>query len=537
MADVSKLAERLEQLETQQDQMAVKLSKVESERDAYHALYLETMETCRKLERGLMGQASERRNRPNAAQMSFDMLSSRIEDRDKAAIEDLVNKAKAEEEEVRAHTRRKPTGRRPFPEDLPRVDIEIIPDEVRDKGLDAFVKISEEVTEIIERRPASLVVARVIKPKYVRRDRDKNNTEVLVGSTPVLPIDRGMAGPGMLADTIVRRWQDHLPLHRLESVYGRDGIELARSTMCTWHMQLTELVTPLIAAMRADCFKQPFLCTDATGVLVQAPKKCRRSHFWVLIAPGRHVLFEYTRDHSNDAVDSILAGYQGYLVADAHVVYDHLYQDGGVVEVNCWAHARRYFFKCIESESAKAEIALDMIGSLFRIERTIKTSARKKRKEIRKKHSAPIVERFFSWCDAQWPDLLEDTPLYAAIRYARNQRQGLYCFLKDDRLPLDNNISERELRRQAIGRKNWMFVGSDDGAAANASFTTLLASCRMLGIEPWAYLRDIFCLLRQWPQHRLLELAPFSWNETSASQEVRAKLAADPYRAVTLDRG
>ena len=164
----------------------------------------------------------------------------------------------------------------------------------------------------------------------------------------------------------VRRWQDHLPLHRLESVYARDGIELARSTMC-------------------------------------------------------------------------------------------------------------------------------------KIERAIKTAPRRKRENIRQKHAAPVVERFFSWCDEQWPDLLEDTPLYAGVRYARNQRKGLERFLSDGRLPLDNNVSERELRRQAVGRKNWLFVGSDDGARANAVFTSLLASCRMLDIEPWAYLRDILCLLRDWP--------------------------------------
>ena len=353
------------------------------------------MERCKKLERGLLGQASERRRTENAAQLSFDVLSAMIGERDKAAIDALSAGTKT----VREHTRRKPTGRRPLPEDLPRVDIEVLPDEVVREGLDAFEKIGEEVTEVIERRPASLVVARVVKPKFVRKDRDKTKTKVMVGATPALPIERGLAGPGMLADTIVRRWQDHIPLHRQESVYARDGIDLCRSTICTWHMQLATLVEPLVAAMRTDAFAQPFLCTDATGVLVQALKKCRRAHFWVLVAPGRHVLFEYTRDHSGDAVDSVLAGYEGYLVADAHVVYDPLYDGGHVVEVNCWAHALRYFFKALESESEHARTALDLIGALFKIERAIKTAPRKKREKIRKKHSAPVVERFFSWCD------------------------------------------------------------------------------------------------------------------------------------------
>jgi hypothetical protein len=338
----------------------------------------------------------------------------------------------------------------------------------------------------------------------------------------------------MLADTILRRWGDHLPLHRLEGIYGREGLELARSTMCGWHQQLASLCEPLIAAMRLDANAQPSLCTDATGVLVQAKEKCRTGHFWVLVAPQRHVLFEYTPDHTNDAVDMILAGYEGYLVADAHVVYDHLYADGRVTEVTCWAHCRRYFFKALSSDPERAKHALGLIGALFKIERAIKTAPRKKRERVRAKHSAPVVERFLSWCDAEWPALLEDTPIYEGVRYARNQSVGLSRFLRVGRLPLDNNVSERELRRQAVGRKNWLFVGSDDGGHVNSVFTSLLASCRMHEIEPWAYLRDLLCLLPRWPKHRVLELAPVNWRATVGLDDVKRTLSLDPYRRLTL---
>jgi transposase len=182
-------------------------------------------------------------------------------------------------------------------------------------------------------------------------------------------------------------------------------------------------------------------------------------------------------------------------------------------------------------------VALGLIGTLFRIERSIATAPRKKRERIRQKHSAPVVERFFSWCDAEWPNLLEDTPIHDGVRYARNQREGLQRFLKDGRLPLDNNISERELSRQAVGRKDWLFVGSDDGARTNAVFTSLLASCRMLGVEPWAYLRDLLCLLPDWPKHRVLELAPAYRQNTAERADVQALLDANPYRRLTLDRG
>jgi len=162
----------------------------------------------------------------------------------------------------------------------------------------------------------------------------------VIAPPPERPIERGLAGPGLLASTIVQRWQDHLPLNRQESIYAREGLPLARQTICDWHLKLADLVEPLVDAMMAGAFTSPYLCTDATGVLVQAKDQCRRSHFWVLVAPEKHVLYRYTAKHNSQAVDRLLAGYEGYLVADAHVVYDHLYAGGKVIEVGCWAHAR-----------------------------------------------------------------------------------------------------------------------------------------------------------------------------------------------------
>jgi len=524
------LQAKLAAAETEREKAAAEREEAAAEREHYRALYLEMLERCRKLEKGLSGPKSERLSE-DQAQLTFDVLAMLLTERELADIDAL---AEAGAQEVKGHTRKKPTGRKPLPENLPRVEIKIIPDEVEREGLDAFECIGEDVTEVLERRPASVVVVRIIKRKFVRKNRDEKKG-VLMGETPELPIPRGLAGPGMLSDTIVKRWDDHAPLNRLERIYARDGIELARSTICQWHKQLVMLFAPLVAAMRLDAFNAPYVCVDATGVLVLQKEKCRRSHFWVLVVPGRHVLFEYTREHTNDAVDTVLAGYQGYIVADAHVVYDHLYVDENVTEVNCWAHARRYFFNAMGSDPERARRALAMINALFKIERSIADKPPRKKERLRKKHSAPIVERFFSWCDAEWPQLLEDTPIYDGVRYSRNQRAGLTRFLGDGRLPVDNNISERELRRQAVGRKNWLFLGSDDGGHTNAIFTSLIASCRMTGVEPWAYLRDLMCLMPRWPKHDVLELAPINWAETAKRDDVQAKLAADPYRAATLD--
>jgi transposase len=512
-------------------ELRARIATLEQERDEYRTLYLRLREQYEKLKRGLLGQKAERLGRgENPAQLTLAMLGL------------LLGEASAPEPrpkpaaiEVPAHQRQTP-ARRPLPEHLPHVTIEILPPEVEREGRDAFEQIGCESRDVLERRPASVVIVEIQKPKFIRKVAKPAGgpTQVLVAATPELPIERGVAGPGMLADTVVKRWQDHLPLHRLESIYAREGVELARSTICRWHEALAELAAPVIAAMRIDARGQPYLCTDATGVLVQAPDRCRNGHFWVLVAPGKHVLFEFSARHDARAVDQLLAGYEGYLVADAHVVYDHLYQSGKVVEVGCWAHTRRYFFAARDSDPERATWALERIRDLFLLDRAAARLRRSERHRLRQEQAKPIVERFFQWCEQQRDHVLDGAPLADALRYALNQRPALERFLDDGQLPLSNNISERQLRRQAIGRKNWLFVGSEDGARTNTTFVSLLASCQMHGIEPWAYLRDLFCLLPSWSSHRVLELAPAYWLQTLADPDVHDRLAANVYRRVLL---
>jgi transposase len=498
-----------------------------AEREHYRELYLRTLEQCRKLELGLLGQKSERLG-ADEAQLTMAVLALLLDERS-AADEPAPTQA------VREHERHKPTGRKPLPEHLPRVDVEVLPDDVQREGLDAFERIGQGTSETVERRPASLVVVRVCRPKFVRKDRLRQaETAVSVAPPPELPLDRGLAGPGLLADTIVRRWQDHLPLYRLEQVYAREGLELARSTLCGWHMELAELVRVIVAAMWQDALASPYLCTDATGVLVQAKEKCRIGHFWVLIAPERHVLYAYSAKHDSQAVDRMLAGYRGYLVADAHAVYDHLYRSGDIVEVACWAHCRRYFFKALESEPERAREALALIGELFRIERQIAEAPTRKREVVRQRESRLVVERFFDWCRTVVTRALDETPLARGVRYALNQQGALERFLDDARLPIHNNHSESALRREVVGRKNWLFVGNDDAGEVNAVFVSLLASCQLHSIEPWSYLRDLFCLIPSWPQRRVLELSPASWRQTIAQPETQRRLDTNIYRRASL---
>lgn len=520
-------------IETKLAELSARVDAVAAERDQYRALYLKTLELCRKLELGIVGPKRERLSESDA-QLTMSMLGMLLP-ADEGSAAPPAPAPPAAETTVAAHTRATPTGRKPLPEKLPRVDVEVLPPEVQEKGTDAFVRIGEDVTETVERRPASLVVVRTHKPKFVAKERERNvETKVLQAPPPELPIDRAIAGPGLLADTIVRRWQDHLPLHRLERIYGREGLDLARSTICGWHEALAGLVKPLVDAMWADARGAPYLCTDATGVLVQARDKCRRGHFWVVIAPGRHVLFAYTAKHDGAAVDELLAGYQGYLVADAATVFDHLYERGTVIEVGCWAHARRYWFKALDTDPERARKALAFIGGLFGVERACASAPPEERLRVRRAQSKPIVDGFFAFCQEEAARALDETPTAKAIGYALNQRVALQRFLDDGRLPAHNNASERALRREAIGRKNWIFVGSDDAAEVNAAFVSLLASCQFHGIEPWTYLRDLFCLLPSWPVRRVLDLAPANWQQALQDSDTQQRLDTNVFRRATL---
>jgi transposase len=545
------------------NELKAEFAKVVGERDELRRLYQALLVTCRKLERGILFQGRERDLGPASTTLGLLAMMTGSTPTPPAT-------PAPEKEKVKAHERAKPTGRKALPENLPRVDIEVLPSEVERQGLDRFERIGEDISETIERRPGSLVVVRVHRPKFVTRtgrqdmaDAVMNVTTTGLGSEPAektetahsrqvvvteqdpapvvhqasaleLPISRGLAGPGLLAHTIVSRWGDHLPLHRLERIYRRDGWEVARSTICGWHMTLASMVKPLLDAMWIDILKAPFLCVDATGVLVQEKKKCRHGHFFVVAAPERHILFGYSPKHNSAAVDALLRGYTGYLVADAHSVYEHLCVPGGVTKCGCWSHVRRYFFKALGTDPERARHALGLIKLLFEIERQAKKSSPAERLVARQAFSKPILETFFTWCDRESLHVLDESPIAKAIQYARNQREELCQFLNDGRIPCHNNLSESELRREAVGRKNWIFLGSDDGGETNATFVSLLASCQHHEIEPTGYFTDLFCLLPGWNVQQILELAPVHWKRTSQRDDVRRLLESNVHRRISL---
>lgn len=234
----------------------------------------------------------------------------------------------------------------------------------------------------------------------------------------------------------------------------------------------------------------------------------------------------------------MLPDFEGVLVADAHSVYDHLFATGVVQEAGCWSHLRRYWFKTLGSEPEKGREALAMIGALFAVERSLVDTPPARRLAVRTATSRPLVDKFFAWCLELKDTALDETPLAKALGYATNHQEAFERFLGDGRLPMHNNWSELQLRRQVVGRRNWIFTGSEDGAKVNTVFVSLLASCGLHQVEPWTYLRDLFCLLPSWPRSRVLELAPAYWKRTLEDEQAQLTLADNPFRSavMALDR-
>lgn len=350
---------------------------------------------------------------------------------------------------------------------------------------------------------------------------------------PKRTFPRSLAAPSLLAKIIVDKHCDGLPLYRQEERFGRLGLSLDRGTMCRWVEDCGMTVGCVVLAMRKEAFETAFcIATDATGVAVQPePSKsaerqaCRKGHFFVLLADRDHILFEYLPRETSDAVAEMFRGYHGYVQADAKSVYDILFrQDGtteadgdGPEEVGCWSHCRRKFYEAAIAKDPLAREALFRIGRLFDHERKWAKEPPAKRKALRLQFTKPMLDDFFAWAEGEYDKVKDQRGLLrTAFGYAVRQREALRRFLDDGRLRLDNNGSERELRRIAVGRKAWLFVGSDDHAQAAANLFTLIASCKLHGLDPEAYLTDLFRVLVHWPRERYLELAPKSWARTRA---------------------
>ena len=344
---------------------------------------------------------------------------------------------------------------------------------------------------------------------------------VVSATKPPMPIDKGLPGAGLLAHVIVSKYLDHLPLYRLERIFERQGMPIPRSTSCDWMAACAELLRPLYQQMVAVVLQSLWLHTDDTAVKNQghAPGTTATARFWAYLGDVTHPynVFDFTLNRRRDGPKAFLAHYRGYLHADAFSGYDALYLPSPrpgvapIVEVACNAHARRKFYEARGSDAVRSHQALAYYAQLYEIEHQAKNCTDAQRQQMRQDLAVPILDRFHTWLKEQRAQVLPKSPMAEAIGYALNNGNALRRYTEAGYLSIDNNQAEREMKRIAIGRKNWLFVGSDKGGETAAVLFSFTSTCHRLGINSWTYLQDVLTRLPTMPAERLVELLPDRW--------------------------
>jgi len=534
---------RIAALEAELARLRQERDRAQHESEQYRKLYTLVLYELERLKRQLFGKKAESVD-PAQVQLAFapvlDALAraERGEGHAEADVEAELQKLRelaglnpppAPAPGAHKNGGKRAHGRRDFSKEKAPVETIVLePPERSLPGGELLVKIGEEVSEHFDYRPASIVRVRVVRPKY-RTPRSANTSPIVVAALPERPIPRSLAGPGLIAHVITQKFADHLPLHRQQVIFKRQGVHLPRSTLANLVEGGTTLLRSIVDAMWTDAREHAaWIAVDATGVLVLASEQCRRGHFWVVIAERNHVLFRYTRNNDGSVPAEMLAGFSGYMIADAASVYHELYRnEPDLIEAGCWSHARRRIFDALAVDRERALVGIGFIGLLYDAHDAATDPDTGLTDTARRRAAAePIIARLYQWIEQERPLLVDTSPLVKAMNYLVNHRQPLTRFLDDGRLRLDNNISEVQLRRQVVGRANWTFCGSDDGAEWNAIATSLIASCQLHDIEPWAYLRDVLTLLPDWPKSAVLQLAPKFWNQTREQPDTQQRLAA-----------
>jgi transposase len=422
-------------------------------------------------------------------------------------------------------------GRQQLPEFLERIEIE---HDLDDKACPACggerSRIGAEISEQLEYFPASFKVLKHVRHKYAcaKCDHDGYDPHITTAVKPPQPAGKGLPGPSLLAYVAVSKLGDHLPLYRLERIFERQQVHVARSTMCAWMRCAGELVKPLVDLMTARVRSSKVIHTDDTPVPIQSPgqKQCRKGRIWCYLGDeaNPYTVYDYTPSRKRDGPRTWLAGFTGYLQADAYGGYDGIYSGGQVTEVACWAHARRKFYDAQDSDAKRAAEMLALVGELYAIERAAKEQSLDEATTLALRHarSVPVLTRIKIWLDAEGEVVLPRSPMAAAITYAQNQWTALGAYVTQGFLAIDNNAAERALKRVALGRKNWLFAGHDAAAENTARLWSLIASAERHAVDPQRYLTSVLAKIGQTPAAELAQFLPDVWKREDAAEPIDA---------------
>ena len=411
----------------------------------------------------------------------------------------------------------KPT-RRPLPEHLPREVHTHLPaeDACPDCGGE-LRKLGEDVSEMLERVPATYKVIRHVRVKMACTRCDV----IVQAPAPSRPIERGLAGPNLLAHVLVSKYAVHLPLYRQSEIFAREGIDLDRSTLADWVGAASYLLAPLVDRIRKHVLSATKIHADDTPVPVLAPGmgKTKTARLWTYVRDDRPagldvppaVWFAYTPDRKGEHPRRHLSNFTGILQADGYAGFHHLYEGGRILEAACWAHVRRKFYDIqIANGSAIATEAVQRIGALYDIEREVRGKPGDLRRQVRQARAGPLIEELHRWLNQTVAGLSRKSDTAAAIRYALSRWRALTRYLDDGRIEMDNSAAERALRAIALGRKNFLFCGSDAGGERAAAIYSLLGTAKLNGLDPELYMRSVLKCIADHPIYRIQELLP--WN-------------------------
>jgi transposase len=405
-------------------------------------------------------------------------------------------------------------GRQPLPKNLLRERIvhDLAEEEKHCASCQQDLRpIGEETSERYEYIPAQLKVVEDVCKKYAC------DCTVKTATKPPQPIEKSTAGASLLAQVIVAKTADHLPLHRQEKIFERHGAAISRKTMCGWMAQCGDLLGPLYGAAKAVLFQSKTIGTDDTGVKVLDEKLpfARTGRIWPYYGDQDHpvILYDYTQTRARAGPEEFLKGYRGRLQADAYRGYDAFFKDPkrGLIEIGCWSHARRYYIKALDSDQARMGPALLLIAQLYRVEEQARGWTAEARLELRQREARPILDKLHGYLLEIQAEVLPKSPEGRAVRYTLNNWTALNRYCEDGDLEIDNNHTERSIRGVAVGRNNWIFFGSDQGGHTAAVLRSFVASCQRVGVDPYAWFKDVLSRIAAHPITRLAELLPHNW--------------------------
>jgi transposase len=423
---------------------------------------------------------------------------------------------------------RKRRGRRSLPADLPREEVRLTPTEEQIAATSGNLrKMGEERSEVLEYEPARFKVI-----VYIREVWSSDVGEVVTAPVPNKVIEKGLPGPGLLAQVVLSKYRDHLPLNRQVSIYRRAGVTLSRNTLVDWIGAAAWLLEALARLICKRAMASHVLQVDDTKLPVQdrrKPKQLKRGHMWALVGDHRYVAYRYTDNWRADTAVSLLGARIGWMQVDGYAGYRRVFERGLAMPVGCWMHARRYFVRAYESRDLRAAEPLEHIRAMYRVEREAKDAGdtAEERRLRRRRDSEQHLAALRRWIDEHRGQDPPSSPLAKAIGYAENHWDALCAPLFDGALELDNGDVERALRGTALGRKNWLFAGSDEGAARAAVLCTVLETAARHQLDIGAYLRDVLIKISgDWPMNRLEELLPENWQRTHAERQADASAGA-----------